>query len=151
MDITQRVGEARDAAKAWAAAKPRTAKRNQAAAAAIAAYVEVDALLAAGMSLPDQWATCALPSVDEVAEALQAVGLMVPIDQAPVKVIAAKVVEVMTSRRAPRKPTHPDWQLWRRSSWLAGCMTVSGAGWLTRRRRCSSRCRSGSLLARCLM
>jgi hypothetical protein len=80
------------------------------AALAIEAYVEIDALLTEGMALPAAWSAVALPTVDEVAEALAAVGLMMPIERAPVMVIAGKVVEVMESRRAPVKPTHPDWR-----------------------------------------
>jgi hypothetical protein len=105
-ETTRRLEEARDAAAAWTVSKPRTARRNQAAARAIEGYVRVDSLLVQGAALPESWAarSVALPSVDEVAEALAAVGLMMPIESASVKTIAGKVVEVMVSRRAPRRP-----------------------------------------------
>ena len=109
MDVTQRLEEARAAARVWSGSKPRTAKRNQAAAEAIAAYVALDALLSQGMALPGPWATVALPTAEEVAEALTLVGMMMPIESSPVLVIARKVVEVMGRRRSPQKPTHPDW------------------------------------------
>lgn len=63
------------------------------------AYAELDALLAGGAVLPEQWdRAVSLPAAEEVAEAL---ALMMPLESAPVIVLARKVVEVMARRRAP--------------------------------------------------
>lgn len=105
MNLTNRLAEARAAAQTWATSKPRTAKRNQAAAETIEAYVEVDAMLDQGAALPVQWSsTTTLPSVEEIAEALAAVGMMMPIESARVTDIARAVVKVMGQRRSPRVP-----------------------------------------------
>lgn len=103
-DLTVRLDAARAAVQQWKTAKPKTAARNRAAASAILVYAEVDELLSAGAPLPGPWAerSVALPTVEEVAEALGAVGMMMPVESAPVMMIARQVVKVMTVRRSRR-------------------------------------------------
>lgn len=105
-ESTRQLEEARDAAALWSVAKPRTARRNEAAARTIEAYVKVDALLTNGAPLPASWAAraVAVPTADEVAEALALVGLAMPVERASVQAIARAVVKVMTLRRSPRRP-----------------------------------------------
>lgn len=105
LDLTRRLTQAREAARTWAAhdatSEAEPDARAQAAAAAITSYVEVDAFLTNGAPLPGQWTATTIPEAEEVAEALQAVALIMPIERASVMDLARMVVKVMGSRRSP--------------------------------------------------
>ena len=108
--VTARLADARNAVREWTASKPRTAKRAAAAARAIEAYVEVDAMITNGMYLPASWAAraAALPDVAEVADALVIAGLRGPVDRMNVKDLAALIVREMKTRRSPRSGSYED-------------------------------------------
>jgi hypothetical protein len=97
VDLTAELARARVAAREWAAGS------SESPLVALRAYVLIDALVSNGAPPPSQWdRSASVPDVTEVAEALQAVALLMPLEMASVRTIASMIVRVMTDRRTPR-------------------------------------------------